>query len=157
VYIAPGKGDLEVSSDIPAPPAVVWDYLTSPTKRLRFQPGTTGMEQRNPRGRRGPGTTTHCAHGADVIVEEVLDWRPFDYFTVRFKVMGMTVQETCELSPSGDGSRVALRPKIGRSEKDRDIWTQTRDMYTGMMHEMFENLRRTITEDSAAARSDPTD
>src|SRR5258705_178907 len=31
--------------------------------------------------RRGIGTENHCMHGKDAIVEEVLDWRPFDYFT----------------------------------------------------------------------------
>ena len=31
---------------------------------------------------RGIGTKNHCIHGKDAIVEEVLDWRPFDYFTV---------------------------------------------------------------------------
>jgi hypothetical protein len=33
-------------------------------------------------GRRGTGTKNHCMHGKDAIIEEVVDWRPFDYFTV---------------------------------------------------------------------------
>ena len=33
-------------------------------------------------GRRGVGTTNHCMHGAHAIIEEVLDWRPFDYLTI---------------------------------------------------------------------------
>jgi uncharacterized protein YndB with AHSA1/START domain len=150
-YIGPGKGDIEVTAEIPAPPAVVWDYLTSPTKRLRYTPGATGMEQRNPAGRRGPGTTNHCAHGADVIVEEVMDWRPFDYFTVRFTIMGVTIQETCELSASGHGTRVTLRPKVGRSKKARDAWAQMRDMYSGLQQQLFANLRSTIAEDGATS------
>jgi hypothetical protein len=33
--------------------------------------------------RRGAGTTNHCVHGAEVRVEEILDWRPIDYVTTR--------------------------------------------------------------------------
>jgi hypothetical protein len=33
-------------------------------------------------GRRGVGTTNHCMHGAHIIIEEVMDWRPFDYLTL---------------------------------------------------------------------------
>ena len=34
-------------------------------------------------GRRGVGTTNHCIHGKDAIVEEILDWRPYEYWTHR--------------------------------------------------------------------------
>jgi hypothetical protein len=34
------------------------------------------------KGRRGSGTPNHCMHGNATIVEEVLDWRPFDYVTM---------------------------------------------------------------------------
>jgi hypothetical protein len=33
-------------------------------------------------GRRGVGTTNHCMHGDHAIIEEILDWRPFDYLTL---------------------------------------------------------------------------
>ena len=34
------------------------------------------------KGRRGVGTKNHCAHGQHTNIEETLDWRPVDYFTV---------------------------------------------------------------------------
>ena len=151
VYIAPGKGNAEWSFDVPATPAVVWEYLTSPTKRLLFTPGITGFDQENPGGRRGPGTKNHCAHGQDVIVEEVLDWRPFDYFTVRFVVMGFPVEETCELTAAGNVTRVTLRPKISRSKQAREAWAKMRDMYAGLQQEAFSRLSAVITEDNTLA------
>ena len=33
-------------------------------------------------GRRGIGTVNHCMHGAHAIIEEIVDWRPFDYLTL---------------------------------------------------------------------------
>ena len=44
----------------------------APTRCARLQQG----------GRRGVGTVNHCMHGAHAIIEEVLDWRPFDYLTI---------------------------------------------------------------------------
>ncbi len=38
--------------------------------------------RRRQSGRRGVGTTNHCMHGAHAIIEEVIDWRPFDYLTL---------------------------------------------------------------------------
>jgi hypothetical protein len=34
-------------------------------------------------GRRGPGSSNHCMHGKDAVVEGILDWRPYDYVTDR--------------------------------------------------------------------------
>lgn len=56
------------------------------------RPGST----RRIHGHRGPGTTTHCVHGRDAIVEEILDWRPFEHFTVRFVLFGLPIDETAE-------------------------------------------------------------
>jgi hypothetical protein len=51
---------------------------------------STGRSGRAPNGstkarlrQRGVGTVNHCVHGKDATVEEILDWRPFDYYTVR--------------------------------------------------------------------------
>lgn len=150
VYIARGKADGEQSFDLPSPPAVVWDYLTSPTKRMRWQPGTTSVNQTNPRGRRGPGTTNHCAHGHDVIIEEVLDWRPFDYFTVRFVLFGVAIKETAELTATDRGTRVTLRQKIQRSKKAREMWATLRDQYGAMMQEAIGGLAAVLAEEVQA-------
>lgn len=68
-----------------APPAVAWEYVTSPVHRPRWG-GMTMVNEVSPAGRRGPGTVNHCVHGRDVIIEEVLDWAPFESFTTRYTV-----------------------------------------------------------------------
>jgi hypothetical protein len=151
VYIGPGKAEGEQSFDVPSAPPTVWDYLTSPTKRLRWQPGTDRVDQMNPRGRRGPGTTNHCAHGKDVIVEEVLDWRPFDYFTVRFVLFGFPIDETAELAATDGGTRVTLRQKIPRTKKARETWSMMRDKYAAMMDEGIASLAALLVEEAAAS------
>ena len=67
--------------DIAAPRQTVWEYLTVPGQREKWWP-TDAIIEKSGNGRRGVGTENHCMHGKNAIVEEVLDWRPFDYLTL---------------------------------------------------------------------------
>ena len=67
--------------DIAAPRQTVWEYLTVPGQWQKWWP-TDGIIEHSGNRRRGVGTKNHCMHGKDAIIEELLDWRPFDYFTV---------------------------------------------------------------------------
>ena len=67
--------------DIAAPRQAVWEYLTVPGQWQKWWP-TDGLVDQSSNRRRGVGTKVHCMHGKDAIIEEVLDWRPFDYFTL---------------------------------------------------------------------------
>ena len=67
--------------DIAAPRQAVWEYLTVPGQWQKWWPTDEIIEHSGNR-RRGVGTKNHCMHGKDAIIEELLDWRPFDYFTV---------------------------------------------------------------------------
>jgi uncharacterized protein YndB with AHSA1/START domain len=67
--------------DIAASRQTVWEHFTVPGQRQKWWP-TDAMIENSSNKRRGIGTEIHCMHGKDAIVEEVLDWRPSDYFTV---------------------------------------------------------------------------
>jgi hypothetical protein len=75
--------------EIPAEPSVVWGYVTDPSNRVRYVPGVVRVDEVPLAGRRGIGTTNHCVHGAGASVEEVLDWRPFEYFTLKNTMPGL--------------------------------------------------------------------
>jgi hypothetical protein len=65
-----------------APMAVVFELLSSPRHRLAWDAGIDSIDEDSTGndGRRGVGTTNHCLHGQDAIVERILDWRPPDYW-----------------------------------------------------------------------------
>jgi hypothetical protein len=67
--------------DFAAPRQTVWEYLTVPGQWQKWWPTDALVDQSGGR-RRGVGTKIHCMHGKDAIIEELLDWRPFDYFTL---------------------------------------------------------------------------
>jgi uncharacterized protein YndB with AHSA1/START domain len=70
-----------IEFDIDAPRPLVWEYFTSPGQRPKWR-GADVVRESTSGGRRGVGTTNHCMHGPHAIIEEILDWRPFDYLTL---------------------------------------------------------------------------
>jgi uncharacterized protein YndB with AHSA1/START domain len=70
-----------IEFDIAAPRPRVWEYFTMPDLRPKWR-GADEVRETKRGGRRGVGTTNHCMHGAAAVIEEVLDWRPFDYLTL---------------------------------------------------------------------------
>lgn len=107
-----------------APPALVWEYITSPRLRPMWQLGVEAVVRASgPAGRRGIGTVNHCMHGKDVIVEEVVDWEPVDHVTYRSLVPvpgAPKLLNTFQLSDLGDG-RTGLAFRFARppTKKDR--------------------------------------
>ncbi len=72
-----------IEFDLAAARPIVWDYFTSPGKRPKWRGADEVRETvEKESGRRGVGTVNHCMHGPHAIIEEVLDWRPFDYLTL---------------------------------------------------------------------------
>lgn len=86
VYVPHHEAQFEITDRLAAAPSEVWDAYTSPQRRLLWQTDFIRIDQANPSGRTGAGTVNHCVHGKGVIVEEVLDWRPFDYYTHRINM-----------------------------------------------------------------------
>ena len=82
-HIEVTRADAYVTWDfeIAAPRQTVWEYFTVPGQRQKWWPADAIIETSSNR-RRGIGTENHCMHGKDAIVEQVIDWRPVDYFTV---------------------------------------------------------------------------
>jgi len=70
-----------IEFDIAAARPKVWEYFTLPGLRPKWR-AADEVREFSEGGRRGVGTTNHCMHGPHAVVEEVLDWRPFDYFTL---------------------------------------------------------------------------
>ncbi len=136
------------------PRPLVWDWVTSPARRLQWQDGVTGIEMvEGTVGRRGVGSVNHCIHGKDTIVEEVLDWQPVDYVTLRTLLPAPGVPKLVNsfvFSDLGDGrTKVELRLGYPRSAKDRAIAEQLLSMLDVSLEAGLAALRPLI---EAAAR-----
>ncbi len=137
-----------------APTPLVWEYMTSPARRPRWQHGVTGViEAARTAGRRGIGTVNHCMHGKDAIIEEVMDWRPYDHVTYRSLLPIPNVPKLLSsylFTDLGDGrTRVELRFGMPRSAKDRAIAEPLMPMIDEMVTDGLAHLRPIV---EAAAR-----
>lgn len=82
ILVTGAEADFEIELHLPVTRPVAWDWYTSPDRMVRFEKGTTGAEAHpNDDGRMGVGAELHCAHGSGRAVRQILDWKPFDYFT----------------------------------------------------------------------------
>jgi len=138
----------------PAPRDIVWSYMTDPALRPLWQAGVEAVDQLPTSPRRGVGTTNHCIHGADVIVEQILDWRPTDYVTHRTTLPnGFTAMSTFAFADNPDGTRVRLLFTWGKSRKEREEQPATREFLTGLVERGQETLNAVLTEEMARRAS----
>ncbi len=89
--------------EVPAPPAVVWAYLTRPIFRARWEPGVSAAAE-------DVDPPAPHEHGDGAQASTLLDWRPFEYYTVSRALdtpLAPRVNLTTELTPMPGGTRVA--------------------------------------------------
>ena len=161
-----------VSFDTPtsAPPQLAWEFVTTPGRRTNWQIGVTGVETTATGNRRGVGATNHCMHGKDTSIEELLDWRPYDYFTYRNTVptpMGpVRFLVTTAFEDTPDGTILHQRFAAPKTPKERTIMTQMtpwiRDvmlkstaLLAEQLDEELERRGRDATEEPALPRARP--
>lgn len=108
VYVEPGNASFERTLSLPVESHVAWEWLTSPVLRALWNGDV--VIRLTPGGRERVGVTNHCMHGEDAMVEHVLDWRPFDYFTKGYELPGLgPLAMTTELTPGDGATRVSFR------------------------------------------------
>ena len=89
VFITREEAHSILEYDYNAPPSVIWEWFNDPHKRGQWMTSEIVPILR-PHGRSGAGGRNHCVHGnKQIIVEDVLDMRPYDYFTVSHSPSGI--------------------------------------------------------------------
>jgi uncharacterized protein YndB with AHSA1/START domain len=106
--VMPDDAYLTWRFDIAAPRHVVWEYVTVPGQWQSWWFAEEIIE-RSDGGRRGVGTKNHCMHGHGAVIEEILDWRPFDYFSIGITLPipdAPPIIMTREITDGSDGGSV---------------------------------------------------
>jgi uncharacterized protein YndB with AHSA1/START domain len=139
--------------DFAAPRQVVWDLVTSPAHHNRWH-RSDGVVENTTKGRRGAGTQNHCQHGKDAVIEDILDWRPFDYVTLTalLPIPGAPkILFSYTFEDRGDGGthfefRVA-KPK----PKDMPFYERVRPAVEADFTAGFDILRTMVAEQAGAS------
>lgn len=112
--------------DVPVPPAIVWEYLNLPERRVRFTKSKAITVSDLRAGRVSSGSVFHCDHGDRQSLIRIVDWKPFEQFTEdcsglpanttfmgTTKLMGTTTGTHITLIVSKLGGRTAVSRLAG--------------------------------------------
>lgn len=124
VFVSPEESILIVSVPTNVPPQVAWEFITMPGQRMTWQPWVTEVAVKGTTGgRRGIGSANHCMHGKDAVIEEILDWRPYDYVTDRTVLATpsgpVKVLHTVEFEPGTTGTTIHFRYSAAKTRREK--------------------------------------
>jgi hypothetical protein len=101
ILVDPATAWIKFELEIPFPPSLIWDYITTPA----LEGPVLGLEYVKRvdelGGRTRTGVRFHCAHSSGDFFNNVVDWKPFHYFTVHQNVAGLQYNRMIRLDYDG--------------------------------------------------------
>ncbi|MEW6085146.1 MAG: DUF2652 domain-containing protein [Chloroflexota bacterium] len=105
VIVPPEEAHQILEYNYTAPSHIIWEWFNDPVKRGKWM--TSDIIPIIRVGRRnGAGARNHCVHGKNqIVVEDVLDIRPIEYYTVRHTPQGAStsLMMTFRFTPTDSG------------------------------------------------------
>lgn len=147
-YVGPGEAGFEVTAELPASPELIWEIATSSSKRPLWQPDVLRIDRIDENDEMGVGTVNHCVHGSYAVREEIVDWKPYSYYSLKWLGPFGPLVGTIEFSQLEQGStRVTVRmDPESRAQGRHDFAEAT----TGLI-EPYKRGLRALGELAAAA------
>ena len=160
MFVTPDESILTLAIPTDAPPQVAWEFLTKPGQRMLWQPWVTEVEIKGaPGGRRGMGSANHCMHGKDAVVEEILDWRPYDYVTdltiLDTPAGAVKFPHTIEFEPTPTGTTDPLRFAPPKNKKVHAIAAEIGAAYGDALRSAVPRLVELLDAEMVGARGGP--
>ena len=107
--VGPEETAFTVEDEFSLEKTLLWDFLTKPEYRAILTGATSTSVKDRTNGRIGIGATYQCAHGENVSLQTILDWQPFDQYTIKATVAkGIYGFATSRLTPTEKGTRVTV-------------------------------------------------
>ena len=159
VRVSPEDAFVAVSVPTNVPPQVAWAFLTKPGQRMTWQPWVTEVTVQGAiGGRRGPGSANHCMHGKDAVVEEILDWRPYDYVTDRTILATpdgpLRVLHTIELEPTTTGTTIHMRFAAPKTKREIPLMNAIGPAYAQALESQAPGLVAQLDAELAVQEAD---
>jgi hypothetical protein len=135
-FVSAQEAWVKCEVEIPFPAAVIWEFLTKPELEAGFLGYDYAERIDTLGGRVREGAGFHCAHGNLHIHSKILDWKPFDYYTMEQSALGLSYLSTRRLTPLANGTRVGVyltAPRENSSNEVRQmLQTAMNDGYAGL-------------------------
>lgn len=140
------KGEAEIA----APPALVWDYFTKPELKMSMV-GLGFMKRTDEKGGRvGVESEFHCSHEGLEFSYQIVDWQPFDYFTIRQTDSWSRLEyhETYRFAAMATGTRFTSATEEPPGEQPPGMQA----MFQNAVNHIFEQVKAFIEADIAAGK-----
>jgi len=109
--------------------------------------------------RRGVGATIHCMHGSEAVIEEILDWRPYDYWSNRSTIQTpagpIRMLNTVELEPTATGTTIHFRYAAPKAARERVILQGAVPMYEAVFQQSSASIMSQLEAELTVRRTDP--
>lgn len=106
-----------------APASLVWEWLHNPKKRAELQKMTIVAAKRID-GRMKQGAVNHCIHGKEMIVEEIIDWKPFEYWSLSQKGNFGEIHDDGELKEENGVTAIRIYSRLDLKYKFLSIFSR---------------------------------
>lgn len=106
--VDPDSAWIKIELDIPFPPALIWDYITNPALEASILGLISVTREDDQGGRVGIGSRFHCAHSSGDFFNRIVDWKPFEYYTVLQTAAGLEYYRTIRMVYDGRLTRFGV-------------------------------------------------
>lgn len=148
IVVDPGTAWIKIELDIPFPPSLIWDYITTPELEASILGLVSVTRDDDLGGRTRPGSKFHCAHSSGDFFNKVVDWKPFDYYTVHQTVAGLEYYRMIRLDYDGAVTKFGLYV----NQPDREAPEGFRDFLEMAAREGYERIAPTMQADVAVGK-----
>jgi class 3 adenylate cyclase len=149
VRVDPDEANFSFSQVCHGSAAQVWDALVAPEKVLRWKGGATDVQMENPSGGRGVGSVTHCVHGKQAFDQEILDWRPFSYFSYQETGPYGPFLYTFELAEKAGETALDVRVRLVGGRRQRMIMRLASRKFRAIIGESLAKLGSIVEGDGS--------
>ncbi len=147
-FVSAEEAWVKLETELPFPPALIWEYLTTPALEAGFLGYDFAERVDLLGGRMREGAGLHCAHGNMHVHSKILDWKPFEYYTMEQSVMGLTYLGTRRLTPIDNGTRLGIYLTMPLENSSDEV----RQMLQSAMDNGYAGLQSYIEQDIASGR-----
>lgn len=144
-FVSKADAWVSLEMDLPYPPMLIWEYLTNPKLEAGFLKFDYGERIDALGGRVREDAGFHCAHGDLHVYSKILDWKPFEYYTMEQSALGISYICTRRLTPIENETHLG----VYLTTPPEDSSDEVRQMLQSAMDAGYAGLRSYIEQDIA--------
>jgi hypothetical protein len=145
--ISEDNADYFVEKSYSVPPPVLWEWINNPKKRSQWLEVTDWNPLERPFGRTQKGATNHCANSD--FIENLLDYRPFDYYTSEIKGNKLSFIMTGKFNKISNGTKFTwfIKMESKKSALIRKFYSMFTLKYGLKVNKAFNKLDELISNE----------